>query len=65
MGQKVIIKINPKTGEVIKTTEGFVGEACQEETKGLDASLGLTTAACTLKPEFFDTKSQEQQRVEE
>lgn len=58
MGQKVIVKINPKTGEVTKDTSGFQGADCQEKTKGLDSSLGITGAACTLKPEYYEGKAQ-------
>lgn len=63
MSQKVIVKINPKTGEVTKDTSGFQGAECQEKTQGLDAALGITGSACTLKPEFFETKVQGDQEV--
>ena len=63
MSQKVIVKINPKTGEVTKDTSGFQGDECQTKTQGLDAGLGITGGACTLTPEYFESKPQVDQEV--
>jgi hypothetical protein len=63
MSQKVTVTINPKTGEITKDTSGFQGDECQKATEGLDSGLGLTGAACTLKPEFYDAKPQVDQQV--
>lgn len=55
---KIIITINPKTGEVKKEMVGFQGPECQEKGAALDASLGLTGSACKLSPEFYEAKGQ-------
>lgn len=64
MSQKIIIKINPKTGEVTKETQGFQGSECQEKTEGLDASLGITGGACKLSAEYYQAKAQEETQQE-
>ena len=63
MGQTITVKINPKTGEVTKDTSGFQGDECQTKTKGLDASLGITGGACVLSPEYFESKTKEEQQI--
>lgn len=63
MSQKIVVKFNPKTGEIKKETSGFQGDECQTKTQGLDDSLGITGSACSLKPEWFETKAEEQQEI--
>lgn len=63
MSQKIVVKINPKTGEVTKETSGFQGDECQTKTQGLDASLGITGSACKLLPEYYETKEQNEQQI--
>lgn len=63
MSQKIVVKFNPKTGEVTKETSGFQGDECQTKTAGLDASLGITGSACKLSAEYFETKTEEQNQV--
>lgn len=63
MSQKIVVKFNPKTGEIKKETSGFQGSECQEKTAGLDASLGITGGACKLSAEYFETKTEEGQQI--
>ncbi len=57
MPPTIDILISP-TGETTIQTQGFVGAACQQATKSLEAALGLKQSE-TLTAEFHQTVPEE------
>lgn len=41
--KRIVVSIDPDTGAVHVTTEGFAGPACERETADLERALGTTT----------------------
>lgn len=64
--KQIKLTLNKKTGELQIETSGYVGGECQTDPAvvGLKQGLGMTeNTSCQLKPEFFETKVEEQQSV--
>ena len=61
---KTIELIISPSGESRVETKGFSGRACVDASRFLEAALGRTTAE-TLTAEFHETRSQQQNHLEQ
>lgn len=62
MARKIVMKIDPKTGNCTVAPEGYTGDDCQKATKGLVDGLGMT-GSCELTPDYYKASDETQQKV--